>query len=106
MSTEATPANVGSNAGLGAGAEACELTEMERLQGDLDMAEFTREVVAQRLGDMVTTLQGERGVMLGLLRELLAVVETIEPECDTEAFKLWALRAQTARLLMMADLGA
>lgn len=81
-------------------------TEVERLRNDLALAQFAGEAGQMHLGALVDQLRGERGVMLELLRELLTVVETIEPDCDHEAFKLWALRAQTTRLLLWADNGA
>lgn len=91
---------------MSAGVEALQLCDMERLQNDLALTEFAGEVVQRRLTDLVATLEGERGVMLGLLRELLSVVETIEAESDDEALRLWVLRQKTTRLLILADCGA
>ena len=106
MQTQNPPDKVQLSEGLGAADEVQRLTELESLQNDLALAQFAGDTGQRHLANLVTTLEGERGVMLGLLRELLSVVKTIEPDCDTEAFKLWALREQTTRLLMMADLGA
>ena len=71
---------------LGAADEAQRLTELESLQNDLALAQFAGEAGQMHLGALVDELRGERGVMLGLLRELLSVVKTIEPDCDSEAF--------------------
>ena len=42
--------------------------------------------------DTITRLQGEAKVMVGLLTEAVAVLQTIEPECATEDESLTRLR--------------
>lgn len=74
-------------------------------QAGLGIDEMTLEPASLAPEDMVAVLEGERGVMLGLLRELLAVVETIEPESDDEGLRLWVLRAKTTQLLLWASGG-
>ena len=74
----------------------------EITQDDLDFRAYCADVTEMRLGAILTTLQGERGVMLGLLRELLEVVTTIQPEGEDERLRLWALEIKTEQLLTMA----
>lgn len=74
----------------------------EITQDDLDFRAYCADVTEMRLGAIITTLQGERGVMLGLLRELLEVVATIQPEGEDERLRLWALEIKTEQLLAMA----
>lgn len=42
--------------------------------------------------DTITRLQGEAAVMIGLLSEAVAVLQTIEPECAAEDESLTRLR--------------
>lgn len=49
--------------------------------------------------DTITRLQGEAAVMIGLLTEAVAVLQTIEPECATEDEILTRLRIDILAVL-------
>lgn len=81
------------------------LTPLERLQNDLAVTEFASDTAQRRLAGLVAQLQGERSVMAGLMRELLAVVETVEPEDTEESLHLWTLKDKASTLLLALDAG-
>lgn len=87
----------------------CECPEAERLRSevlslreDVAMAQFSGEVAQSRLAALVTELHGERCVMLALIRELVCVVEAVQPESESERLRLRTLGDQASRLLVMA----
>lgn len=94
---------VGVPAEPAADAEAVPLSEIERLQNDLAMAQFAGMTGQMHLSALVGQLRGERGVMLGLLRDLLEVVETITAESCDESGRLERLTQQAQRLLVAVD---
>lgn len=49
-------------------------------------------VTDENLEQTVQRLQGEAGVMTGLLAQAVAVLQTVEPECATESEGLTRLR--------------
>lgn len=49
-------------------------------------------VTAENLEAAVQRLQGEAGVMTGLLAQAVVVLQTVEPECATESEGLTCLR--------------
>lgn len=53
---------------------------------------FPSSPIKDEAADTITRLQGEASVMIGLLSEAVAVLQTIEPECAAEDERLTRLR--------------